>query len=220
MALEIPKEDTGSLAIIRDLPSASIEKFIAALTSAAPISNPEEMAEHLTKRVPSIPVAKLTRVVETLYTLYYIRELSGVAHSRFIEDLTESVRRSPHLQVPQKDLPKLRSMLEKLMGVETLRTVAKGARLQRDGERLYCESKILSDIRPVFAADAAAPPVGAVLTHTLKLAYHEGGDHKEFHIILDSEDLIAISEVILRAQKKEKGLRDLLKRMKLPNLGE
>ncbi len=220
MALEIPKEDTGSLAVIKALPSASAERFIAALVSARPVSNPEEMAEQIAKQVPSIPIARLKPVVETLYTLYYIRELSGVPHARFIEDLIDGLRRCPHPQLAQKDLPKLRSLLEKLMNIETLRAVSKGARLQRDGERLYCESKVLSDIRPVFSADATAPPVGGVLTHTLKLAYHEGSNHKEFHLILDSEDLIALHEVILRAQEKDSTLRDLLKQMKLPNLGE
>jgi hypothetical protein len=220
MALDIPQEDTGSIAVIRTLPPASLGKFISALTSASAASNPREMVEQIAKHVPSIPITQLTPVVETLYTLYYIRELSGVKHARFIDDLLDGVRNSPHIRVPQKDLPKLRSVLEKLMSIETLHTVAKAARLQRDGERLYCEAKILSDMRPIFGPDATEPPVGAVLTHTLRIGYHEGSSHKEFHVILDSDDLMALSEVIIRAQEKENTLRGLLKRIKLPNLGE
>jgi len=220
MVLEIPKEDTGSIAVIKALPPASLGKFISALASASPMSDPEEMAEQIAKNVPSIPIARLTPVIETLYTLYHIRELSGVKHARFIDDLMDGVRTSPHLRLAQRDLSKLRSVLERLMSIETLHIVAKAARLQRDGERLYCESKILSDVRPVFTADPTDPPVGAVLTHTLKIGYHEGSQHKEFHLILDSEDLTALSEVIIRAQEKDKTLRDLLKAIKLSNLGE
>jgi hypothetical protein len=54
----------------------------------------------------------------------------------------------------------------------------------------------------------------------LRIGYHEGSQHKEFHVILDSEDLIALSEVVVRAQAKDKTLRGLLKRTKLTNLGE
>jgi len=220
MALEIPKEDSGSIALIKTLPRAALERLISAIESAPPVSNPEEMADLIARQIVSIPASRLTPVIETLYTLYHIRELSGVRPARFIDDLIEAIQRSPHLPLSQKELTKLRSMLEKLMGISTLKTVAKAARLQRDGERLYCEGKILSDIRPIFGTDPEAAPEGAVLTHTLRLGYHEGAQHKEFHVVLDSEDLIALGELVLRAQVKDKSLRSLLKRAKLPNLGE
>jgi hypothetical protein len=216
MALEIPQEDTGSIAIIKTLPRASLERLVNALESAPPISNPSEMADLIARQIVGIPADRVAPVIETLYTLYHIRELSGVRPARFIADLMEAIQRTPHPRVPQKELARLRSILEKLMTIGTLKTVAKAARLQREWERLYCEAKILSDIRPVFGADPESIPVGAVLTHTLRLGYHEGSQHKEFHVVLDSDDLMAINEVILRAQVKEKSLRNMLKRAKLP----
>jgi hypothetical protein len=91
--------------------------------------------------------------------------------------------------------------------------------LQRDGERLYCDAKILSDIRPVFGDKPTVRPVGAVVTHTLRIGYHLGGDHREFHIILDVQDLEALKVAVDRAQAKDKTLRALLKDIKLPDLG-
>lgn len=220
MALDIPKEDTGSIVAIKTLTPAAIEKLVSALKTAQPVSDAREMAASIAAHVPSITMAQLSRVLETLYTLYYIRELSGVKHPTFLEDLMDGIRSNPNLQLSTKDVPKLRSVLEKLLTIETLLTVSKAARLQRDGERLYCQSKIASDILPVFGSDASVPPVGAVLNHTLRIAYHEGGDHKEFHIVLDSDDLNALRDVIQRAQEKDKTLRALLKTINLPNLGE
>lgn len=104
------------------------------------------------------------------------------------------------------------------MSIEALRTVAKAARLQRDGERLYCTAKILSDIRPVFGKDPTQAPVGAVLTHTLRIGYHEGKEHKEFHIVLDSNDLDALGKAVQRAKAKDKTLREFLKTANLRNL--
>jgi hypothetical protein len=111
-------------------------------------------------------------------------------------------------------------MLARLMSIEVLNTVSKAARLQRDGERLYCNAKILSDIRPVFSHDPTLRPLGAVLTHTLKIGFHEGGEHQEFHVVLDVDDLLALSEVIYRAQAKDKTLRKLLKESKLTSLDD
>jgi len=220
MALEIPKEDAGSITTIRALSHASMEKFVSALTTAPLVSNPHEMAAHIAKRVPSISTDQLTRVLSTIYMLYHIRELAGVEHSQFLDDLMDAIRRNPTLQLPEKETPKLRSLFERIMNIDSLNMVAKAGRLQRDGERLYCSAKILSDIRPVFGSDPAIRPVGAVLTHTLKVRYHEGEgrDHREFHVVLDSSDLDDLGDIIQRAQAKDKSLRGLLKSAELPGL--
>jgi len=36
------------------------------------------------------------------------------------------------------------------------------------------------------------PPLGAVITHTLKLICHVPSGHKEFYIALDSNDLVEL----------------------------
>ncbi len=45
--------------------------------------------------------------------------------------------------------------------------------------------------------------------NTLKLGYHEGGEHREFHIVLDCVDLEALGSVINRAQAKDATLRNI-----------
>jgi hypothetical protein len=162
----------------------------------------------------------LVRMIETLYTLYHIRELSGVKHSQFLEDLIDGIKETPDLKLPRKDLPKFQSLLGKLLNIDTLKTVAKAARLQRDSERLYCNAKILSDIRPVFSEDPTIRPESAVLTHALKIGYHEGGDHREFHVALDFEDLVSLGAVVHRAIAKDKTLRELMKSARLASLDE
>jgi hypothetical protein len=83
-----------------------------------------------------------------------------------------------------KEVEKLKARFEKLLGIENIGLLSKAMRLQRDGERLFCDAKTLSDIRPVFHDDASSAPAGGVITHTLKLGYREGGEHKEFFIVL------------------------------------
>jgi hypothetical protein len=220
MSLEIPKQDSGSIATIKALSKADLGRFIGSLAAAPPVSSPREMAEFVAKDLPSVPMSKLIPIIETLYRLYHIRELSGVPTARFLNDLIEGIQENPNLPLPKKEQAEVQAMLERLLSIETLKTVSKAARLQRDGERLYCEAKVLSDIRPVFGPDPSVVPIGAVLTHTLRIGYHEGSAHKEFHVILDADDLKALAEVILRAKAKDASLRNVLKAANLTDLGE
>jgi hypothetical protein len=220
MALELERRDAGSIATIKALPSAALDDLVSAMKSAPLISDPQKMANHLAKRVPSIPAKRLIAILETLYTLYYIRDLSGVKHGRFLQDVVDGFNQSRDTPLTEKDLLKLRNLLEQLLSIDTLKMISKAAQLQRDDERLYCKARILSDIRPVFNDNVSTRPVGAVLTHGLRIGYHEGGDHKEFHVVLDSDDLDALEEVVHRAQAKDKSLREFLADVKLPDLGE
>lgn len=220
MALEIPIEEVSTIAAIRTLPVASVDDLIAALAGAPLISDPKEMTAYIAKQLPSLSAKQLSPVLDTLYMLYYIRGLSGATEGRFLNDLMDGIHELPDLKLTHQDLAKLRARFKKLLSINTLTAISKAARLQRDGERLYCESKILSDIRPVFGPDPTASPVGAVLTHTLKLLYHLGKEHKEFHVVLDSDDLEALNDVIIRARFKDKSLRNFLDSTKLPNLGD
>ena len=220
MPLDIPAENRSAIATVKTLTPAVLEQFISALEAAPPISNPHGMADHIAKQLPSFPENRLVPVLEMLYTLYYIRDLSGVNPNTFLDDLMDGAARASELRLAQGGASKLRLILEKLLSIDTLRTVSKASRLQRDGERLYCSAKILSDIRPVFRSDPSLPPVGAVITHTLKVGYHEGSGHMETQIVLDSDDLARLAAVVQRAQVKDKTLRKFLIRSKLPNLGD
>jgi hypothetical protein len=220
MALDIPIEEAPTIAVISTLPAASVDDLIAALTDAPLISDPKAMTAYISKRLPSISAKQMSPVLDTLYMLYYVRGLSGATETRFLSDLMNGVRELPGLKLTQQELTKLQARFKKLLSIKTLTAISKAARLQRDGERLYCESKILSDMRPVFGPDPTASPVGAVLTHTLKLVYHLGKEHKEFHVVLDSDDLESLNDVIIRARFKDKSLRNFLDRAKLPNLSD
>jgi hypothetical protein len=220
MALEIPKEETKSIAKLKALSNASLERFVTVLNAAAPISDPDEMAASVAKQLPSMPIDALAAMLQSLYKLYQIREISGVEPSRFLRDFIDAARTNEQLKINPKELVRFESIMKRLMDIEPLKIVAKAFRLQRDGERLFCTAKVLSDIRPVFSEDPTSAPRGAVLTHTLNLGYHEGRGHREFHVILDSRDLEELSDVIARAQAKDKTLRETLKGFHLPALDE
>jgi hypothetical protein len=221
MPLPIPRDEVPAIVKIRKLSDPSAEELIGALRTAPMVPDAEELAARIAEHVPSIPTEDLIDIVNTIYALYYVREAAGVGASRFLDDLMDGIQktRDPQLELSPDEASGLRTRFETLLSIETLRTLSKGLGLQRAGERLYCEAQILSDIRPVFGDDVSSRPVGAVVTHTLRIQYHEGEGHKEFYVVLDSEDLQAIKEVVDRAHAKAETLRGLLKDSKLPNLG-
>jgi hypothetical protein len=219
MPFQIPREDIEAIQTLKAMPMASVTAFIAALKEVPPTVDTDEIAKRIVDKVPPLTPKQLEAILDALYGLYFIRELSGVPRHTFLEDFISGLQTTPELKIDKNDISKLTARFDRLLNIEAFNALSKAKRLQRDGERLYCDAKIVSDIRPVFGAKPTSRPVGAVVTHTLKLGYHEGGEHKEFHVVLDCIDLDRFNDIVERAQAKDQVLRGLLRETRLPDLG-
>ena len=102
---------------------------------------------------------------------------------------------------------------------KTMAVTAKAFDVMTEHARTFCRARILSDIRPVFTnLDEFAS--AAVIIHNLQIGFHEGGtgEHKEFYVALDTNDIQNLKEVIERAEKKTVALEAILNTSKVPYL--
>jgi hypothetical protein len=221
VALQIPKAYRAAIAKLCKLPDAAAEELAKALEAGPIARDPKQATERAATTVHSIPVDDLRPIVDAVYALYRVREFADSTPETFLADLVESIRTSspPDPALRPEEVNRVRERFQRLLSIDRLSALSKAYRLQREGERIYCEATILSDIRPVFGSEVSATPHGAVVTHTLKLDYHGGRDHKEFFIVMDGEDLKALRSVIDRAQIKDTTLRNLMKDTNLEDLG-
>src|SRR5580704_16536449 len=103
MALEIPKRQVPTVGKILRLSEAAIEEFINALSSATITAEAPALAEKIAGSVPSIPREDLNDIVDTLYSLYHVREFSEVRSARFVRDLVEAVLQNPEFGLKKED---------------------------------------------------------------------------------------------------------------------
>jgi hypothetical protein len=219
MALQVPNRYIPMLNSVRNLSQPAAAELLRALGSAQVTASPKEMVSNIAESVPSVSREELEKILEVLYSLYHVREFSELNRNSFLSELVESVRENANPKIPDEELPIIRQRFKDLLGLKTLESISKAIGLQREEERIYCEAKIISDIRPVFGNDVKLKPVAATITHSLKISYHENGDHKEFYIVLDEVDLNELAEVIKRAKTKANTLTQVLSGAGIPRLG-
>ena len=95
-----------------------------------------------------------------------------------------------------------------LSKIKLLPTVTKAAELLNERERVYCDGKILTDVRPVFKVKVEEGVDAAFILHTLRIAYHdEKGEFSEFFLSIDSASLDELQALITRAKAKEQQLK-------------
>ncbi|MHC9292037.1 hypothetical protein ACRCUN_06190 [Mycobacterium sp. LTG2003] len=99
-----------------------------------------------------------------------------------------------------------------LLNNATIQRYAKALTLRNEYERIVTDTRILSDIRPVFDDDEENPGIrAAIVNHTLRFTYTAGdGERHESHFALDVHDLEKLKAQIERALKKDKASQSLV----------
>jgi hypothetical protein len=199
-ALAIPRKDRDGLAIWRDMPDAIFDALLAGI-ERSPGSTPSSA---------NLSPDDSERAMDALTTMYTIRAFNEVETEEFIGDVCEALLEYGDLRAA--DEAKFRERLARLLDIEALNIAAKGAALQTEHEHLFCSARVLTDARPIYGKSVSDPPAAMIITHELKLNYHEGpaGRTREFYIGLGSGDIAQLQEVLQRAEAKAHSLRTAL----------
>ena len=216
MALRIPEEYQDGFVVIRDLKEQQVQELVSALEDEVPTLNRADLRLRIGEKVTTIPPRELDEVIETLLSLYALRDDMGLPIPDFAEVICETMEESDVEVLEfsgEADRNYFKANLVRLLGAESLDIAARATDLLYEHERtIHGLARVLTDVRPVFGVNPEDPPRGAVVTHTLKISYHEGPQReiKEFFIALDTDQLDELIGVLGRASLKAESLKQFL----------
>jgi hypothetical protein len=209
--LKIPERFRSGLLRLAKLPDAGYEELLAALNRApSSFTTNRELAVWISSEVPGVSGSDIRMIVESLTSLYRVRVRSERTVPRVAADIAASVR-----EFESSTGPAFEGRLTSLLALPVLNVASvKAKELRAEGERIYCDAKILTDVRPVFGDGDDTSVTASIIVHTLKLGFHVSGpsaeSHRELFVSLDSKDIVELKKVLERAEDKEKSLRTLL----------
>ena len=110
--------------------------------------------------------------------------------------------------------PRASKHLADALRTRAIEVSAKALAVMTANERMMCNVRVLSDLRPIFTGDLE--PTACVVLHQLKIAFHEQEDFddvSEIFISLDGEDLVKLKSVLDRALQKHSKLEEMAKKL-------
>ncbi len=190
------------------------EQFHALLIDLAQSLSPglsvEEQIRTFLRQSPALLLSEELKrqLPHVLPELHYSR-IRLESDDTFVRELVEAWQERNGRESSSQQLAELEQVLSAILRVDALRTSMKGISLMADHERLFLDSRILTDIRPIFDDDKNALPSGAVITHTMKINMYVDGKQVSMYVVLDGDDLHKLKSVLDRAIQKEQQLSTL-----------
>jgi len=221
--MRIPKDDLPAFVAIAGFDDKSFQTFLKGVTETQPSLNSRKYMDAFMVKTQGFKRETAQSIVTVLFSLYGLKDRRQVSAAELAAAISEGVSAIPKpvAEFSEAKIGIFKQRLTSLLSLDgTLGIMAKGAVLSKEHERIFCGSRIFTDVRPVFlgSPDAVA---ASIIVHNLQLAFHDGasGEHKEIYVALDDDDLIQLKGTIERAQKKSVAVKAMLKGSKSPEIG-
>jgi hypothetical protein len=220
--LQIPEKFKSGFKLLISIDSRTVEEFIDAFKQAQP-SRINDLVSAVTSRVNTLTIEEVKDVIETLISLYnlrdYLQENNDASTDEVIEKISQSVQNDEELNITDEQKQEFEKRLATFLGFDAvLSFTSKAIEVIRDHERLFTNSRVHTDMRPVFESDLEDSPAGVAIVHMLKIEYADLDGKHEFFVALDSVDLEQLREQLDRAERKTKAIELMLNRSNIPYL--
>jgi hypothetical protein len=212
--ITIPEGAYPAIQKLAHLSAEDFRVFLSALKRAKPAATPTLFWKHVAEHSPQIKTSIIKMIVNELFSMNYAFEDMDLSTSEIAQSVAEAAfsEQSDEFPIDEADRDILKDRLAKLFVLKSsLGLTSKALGLLTDAKCLFYTARLLTDIRPIFN-DKGDAVEATVILHNLILHYGEDGDHKDFFITLDTNDIKVLRSVLDRADEKAKALRPLLKR--------
>ncbi|PKA06386.1 hypothetical protein [Leptospira harrisiae] len=187
-------------------PPELVENFITFLENFSGNASLDEFLESLDKKIPNFD-EYVTVFIETSIAS---RRLS-IDSNEFAEGLVKSTKESSKTEQPLDFDLAFRNFI-RILNSKGIISLSKQGELTEEFPRVFSDSRIVTDVRPVFSENLDESGILSYLVvHTLKLNYYENGNLSSSYIKIDLGDLNNLKEQIDRAIAKQAYLSEHLK---------
>lgn len=205
------------------LTEADFSELVEVLKNADKYVHPEELAQAIGSKLPTLEANAPGLLVEFLVSMFLkvaLDELPDGSVYNIHEVLSEE---------PNSYNVFVKRLVSLFNASESIQLRAKTIQVISAQERLLRESRIFTDVRPVFPSfepdledesQVIGSPDGAVVLHTLRLRYYEDGSLSSFFVCLDDSDLEDLEMQIRRARLKAREMQNALKTAGIKLLSE
>jgi len=207
----IPKESHKSLLEFARMPEGVFNKLMTAIRDIDPKLSIERFREELAKRLSSKEEESLIEIANELFQVEKTRNRLSLTGEGVADMVGESAATINDITEAEKECLVARLKIFGESYDKSIALTCKTEKVLTDHDSVFYNARIMTDIRPVFDADAKSIDA-TVIVHTLVLHYGKDGDHKDFYVALDTGDIAKLEIAIDRAKKKEALLQSLIQK--------
>lgn len=172
---------------------------------------------------PTLDGTRAAQLVDSLMAIAVIARLNRVSDEELAEAVAAALEADSQsdalaIELDEPQVRALRFRLVQLLETSVFERLTKAQDIFTETDQTFLDSRIITDIRPVYGDNPDEGPSGVVVVHNLRLRYFREGQERQFSVALRIRDLDELSRVIDRAQRKAISFHKLIKDLDLSSI--
>ena len=206
-SIRIPEGDKAFVEALQKLTVSDFEKFVEAVAAAEPRIDMDNFADQIRRKWAVEEADQIGGIAEMALRATRAVEVQEIPAIEVVDAILEVVAESKADNSLGSD--QLRSRIEKLMGIESIRITANALTFLTSHGHVFRDVTIFSDIRPIFLAGAkeTSEPRASVIVHQMRLGVRHHGEDNPFFISLDDADIIELRDSLDEAVRRSDMIR-------------
>jgi hypothetical protein len=225
-SITIPARYREGLFKISKMGEQDVKEIRAALDSIADTSAPPIIAaQGAVESIKQRNAKDFQQIAEALGSLYSARATRDASTEEFVNEICDAMLTldSEKFRLPEREREQFRLKLITLLAADFFGIVSKAWDLKTDDEHVFCNVRILTDLRPVFGSSVDEGPKAMVVVHQMRLGYDPSGHiekHEDFYLTLDADDIRTLRKALDRAETKARSLGAMIKNVRILGLSK
>lgn len=218
--IRIPDEYQRGFAEMRQLTERQAQELVLALEAEPPTLDRTGLRFGVASRMSDLARNDVDRIIDTLLSLYALQSSMSLETLDFVDTVSRAMDASGIEELVfggDEERELFKSQLAPLLEIDSLSIATKANDLlYEDKHAVRGSTRVITDVRPVFRVDPEDDPAAALIVHTLKVSYHDGGRIEDFLVTLDTEQIKELTDALKRADLKAESIKRMLAGTKVP----
>jgi hypothetical protein len=211
-SFKIPQQYQFGITLIIKIDEPLFNRLLSAITEVHPFVDIDSLVLEISPKIEEVSINDLQEILKAIHSIYSLRIQGNLKNTEIITGLINAVSSDDTFsQLSAEELAHFKQRLTKILAIDgSISISSQSLILLQEYDSIFLNSRIITDVRPVFKAETKEEIAGALVVHTLKIAYQDASGSKEFYVALDSSDVKKLQEQLSQSLIEAKVIQAML----------
>ena len=211
-SFKIPQQYQFGITLIIKIDEPLFNRLLSAITEVHPFVDIDSLVLEISPKIEEVSINDLQEILKAIHSIYSLRIQGNLKNTEIITGLINAVSSDDTFsQLSAEELAHFKQRLTKILAIDgSISISSQSLILLQEYDSIFLNSRIITDVRPIFKAETKEEIAGALVVHTLKIAYQDASGSKEFYVALDSSDVKKLQEQLSQSLIEAKVIQAML----------
>jgi hypothetical protein len=215
---KVPEQYINGLEKLATLDDKVIKNLLQSIETLTPTFDLQKVASFAEDRY-GIEADSAAEIVNFVVSLYFYMRNEDISCDHIVNIIGDNLKKDSPIKLPARSISKLKTRLLNFLNVSGfLEVIYQASTLVPENENILTDTRLLTDVRPIFKEEISTGISGSLISHVLRLQYENINGSQEIFLSISSSNIEQLIGELQESLTKELALQKTFEKINIPCL--